>query len=107
MNEPRDLNNEHALRTSTRRWYQFRLRTIFVGMVVLGGLLVAYRAYIEPYRQQQRAMRLIKDLGGTYEASAAETWQRWLFGSDYQNLTFVNLADCDRVDEYLPHVARL
>jgi hypothetical protein len=92
---------------ASRRWYQFRLRTIFVGMVVVGCLLVGYRAYIEPYRQQRRTMNLIKELGGTYESTAAEGWQRRLFGSEYENLTVVNLADCDKVDEYLPHVSRL
>jgi len=52
-------------------------------------------------------MNLIQELGGNYQATAAETWQRWLFGDDCQNVTVVNLADCDKVDEYLPHIQRL
>src|SRR5262245_15576908 len=105
MNEPRNRNDEDARRS--RRWHQFRLRTIFVGMLLIGCLLVVYRAYIEPYRRQRQTMKLIKQLGGTYESTAAESWQRWLLGSEAQNVTVVNLADCDKVDEYLPHVIRL
>ena len=35
------------------RWFQFRLRTLFMLVTAIIGLLVAYRTYIEPYQAQQ------------------------------------------------------
>jgi hypothetical protein len=90
-----------------RRWYQFGLRTLFLLTTVIVGLLAVWRVYAEPYRRQHEAMEVIKRLGGTFETREATAWQRRLFGEDHHDLTLVNLADCDRVEEYLPHVARL
>jgi hypothetical protein len=90
-----------------RRWYQFGLRTLFLLTTFIVGLLALWRAYVEPYRQQREAMEVIKQLGGMLETSEATAWQRWLFGDGSQNVTFVNLADCDLVEQYFPHIAAL
>jgi hypothetical protein len=90
-----------------RRWYQFGLRTLFVLTTGIIGLLLLWRIYIEPYRRQREAMEVIKQLGGTFETTEAATWQRRLFGKDFQNITRVDLAYCDDVDEYFRHIAVL
>jgi hypothetical protein len=82
------------------------LRTLLVLMTVLVGLLVAWREVVEPYRQQRETMTLVEELGGTFQASQPDEWQRWLFGDDFQNLTVVNLADCDEVARYAARIAR-
>jgi hypothetical protein len=90
-----------------RRWYQFGLRSLFLLVTVAVGCVVIVRSYVEPYQQQRHALEAIKALGGKFETSEAPGWQRRLFGADFQDVTALNLADCDKVDEYLPHVARL
>jgi Leucine-rich repeat (LRR) protein len=90
-----------------RRWFQFSLRTLLAVMTLAAGLAVAWRIYVEPYRQQRQTMKLIEHLGGSYQTVAAPGWLRTLFGQDFQNITLVNLADCDTPAAYLGQVAAL
>src|SRR5262245_5692528 len=84
-----------------RRWYQYSLRTLLGFVTLAVALAMAWRVYVEPYRQQRQTMQLIQDLGGTYETTQASKWLRRLYGEDFQNITAVNLADCDRADDYI------
>ena len=43
-----------------RRWFQFSLRTLLSLVTLAAGLLVAWRVYVEPYRQQRL------ELGGCF-----------------------------------------
>src|SRR5262249_35694679 len=90
-----------------RRWYQFGLRSLFLFTTAVVGLLVAWRTYVEPYRQQRDTVEVITRLGGTFEASEALTWQRWVIGGNLQNITRVDLSNCDAVYQFFPHVAEL
>jgi len=38
-----------------RRWFQFSLRTLLIVVMLVAGLLMAWRAYVEP---KQRTMRM-------------------------------------------------
>ncbi len=49
-----------------RRWFQFSLRTLLIVVTLVAGLLVAWRAYVEPYRRQRETMKLVEELGGRY-----------------------------------------
>jgi hypothetical protein len=90
-----------------RRWYQFRLRTLFVAVTAAALALLAYRTYLEPYQAQRQTIELIKKLGGRFEASDPTPWQRRLLGTDHQNLVRVDLADVESPEEYLPAIGRL
>src|SRR5213078_2739273 len=70
--------------------------------------LVAWRTYVEPYRQERQAMELIEDLGGRYSTETrGPAWLTKLFGTDhFQVVTFVDLAECDEPQRYLPTIAR-
>src|SRR5262249_33656226 len=90
-----------------RRWWQFRLRTLLLAVGVVAGVLLGVRAHLAPYRQQRQTMALIEQLHGSYQSAAGPTWLRFVFGSDFQVVTVVNLADCDEPDDYLDAVAHL
>jgi hypothetical protein len=93
--------------TTRRRFFQFRLRTLLALIALIAVGLFAFRLYIEPFRRQRETMGLIERLGGTYQTSAATSWQRQMFGGDFQNITRVDLADCDDPAAYLERVADL
>jgi hypothetical protein len=95
------------LRKRRRRWFQFGLGTLLLITFLVALGLLAYRKYLEPFRRQEEAMRVIKELGGGYQTSAGSAWQQRLFGADFQNITRVDLANCDDPDDYLPLVADL
>ncbi len=40
-----------------RRWFQFSLRTLLIAVTLVAGVLVAWRAYVEPYRRQRETMK--------------------------------------------------
>ena len=42
--------------TRRRRWSQFSLRTLLIVVTLAAGLLVAWRAYVEPYRRQRESL---------------------------------------------------
>ncbi len=52
-------------------------------------------------------MALVERLGGSYQSQPAPKWMSQLAGQDLGDATLVNLADCDRPDEYVAAVARL
>ncbi len=97
-----------SARTSNRRrWFQFSLRGLLLLVVLVALGAYACRSYIEPYRRQRDALKVIGELGGTMETSAPTAWQRWLFGDDFLNITLVDLAHCDDPEKVLTVVADL
>jgi len=40
-----------------RRWFQFSLRSLLIAVTLVAGLLMAWRAYVEPYRRQTTRFR--------------------------------------------------
>ncbi len=50
-----------------RRW-QFTLRRLLVFVVLLALGSLAWRTYVEPFREEQRVMALVEGLGGRYTA---------------------------------------
>ncbi len=76
-------------------------------LAVLAGLLVAWRAYLEPYRRQQQTIELVKKLGGRVVTAESPDWLRRLSGDDCQNVVLVDLADRDAPAEYLDTVVSL
>ncbi len=91
----------------SRRWYQFTVRAVLALVLLAGLLLTGWRIYIAPYRAQADAVELIKRLGGSYQADAAPAWMSRLAGFEVQDVTLVNLADCDTPDEYIEQIVRL
>jgi hypothetical protein len=89
-----------------RRWYQFSLRTLLIVVTFVAGFAFAWMRAIEPYRLQREAMAVIGRLGGTYKAEEATGWIRYL-DRNAQDVFVVDLANCDKPDEFLPHLARL
>jgi len=96
-----------------RRWFQFRLRSLLILVAVTAVALAAFRIWVEPYRRQQAAISVIKDLGGTFKTEASDVWlRRWfgaerIFGYELQDLVVVDLADCEEPHAYLNHIRRL
>jgi hypothetical protein len=91
----------------TLRWFQFRLRTLLLLIALTAIGLMGWQTYLAPYYVQRQTMRLIDKLGGRYQTSAPDQWQRRLFGDNFENLTFVDLSDCDDPAIYLKQVAVL
>ncbi len=65
------------------RWFQFSLLAMLIAATLVAGLLVAWRAYVEPYRRQREVMELIEELGGSCKTEpGGPSWLRELFGDD-------------------------
>jgi hypothetical protein len=82
-----------------RRWFQFSLTALLALTTLAAGLLLAWRAYVEPFRLQRGAMAAIEELGGSYatELGAAD-WLVRIFGaSNFQNVVSTNLGREDDV----------
>jgi hypothetical protein len=52
-------------------------------------------------------MKLIEQLGGSYQSEAETTWLRFVLGDQFHNVTLANLADCDDPEAYLEAISRL
>jgi internalin A len=90
-----------------RRWFQFSLRTLLIIAALAAVGALAWRSYVAPYHQQRKTMTLVEKLGGSYKTAQAGPWLRRLYGQDFQNVTLVNLADCDDPAAYLDQVTAL
>jgi hypothetical protein len=77
-----------------------------IATAAAAGLAFAWIKTIEPYRLQREAMAVITKLGGSYKTEDAAGWVRYL-DKDAQDVVVVDLADCDKPEEYLPHLLRL
>src|SRR5262249_38107554 len=75
-------------------------------VAIVACLAFAYVKIIEPYRLQREAMAAINKLGGSYTTEDATGWIKYL-DKNPQDVVVVDLADCDKPDEYLPHLGRL
>ncbi len=109
-NEPGLVKSGGSARSQApRRRFQFRLLTLFLLTALCAVGLFAWRTIADalPYREQPRTAALIAELGGSYQTAEASGWHRRLFGSSLQNLVLVNLADCDRPEDYINPVAGL
>ena len=96
-------------RKRSRPWLQISLRTLLVIMTLAAVGAGAWRWYEGPFRRQRHAMRVIEKAGGSYEAIAAgPAWLRAARRQGaFQNITLVNVADCDDADAYLDDVSTL
>ena len=92
-----------------RRWFQFSLRSLLIAVTLVAGLLVAWRAYVEPYRRQREVMKLIEELGGEYNTEpGGPSWLRGIFGDDnFQNIIEISLRSTDVSDADLTHLKGL
>jgi hypothetical protein len=76
-------------------------------MTLVAGLLVAWRQLAEPYGRQRQTMKLVRNLGGKFQTVEAAPWQRAILGDHLQDVTLVDLADCDEPDQYISQIAEL
>src|SRR6185436_8119742 len=82
-----------------RRWYQFSLKAVFVGMTLLSLGLGVWLKCIEPAERQRAMARRVERLGGYVryaEASADERWpvptlRHWLPRDYFDALIEINL----------------
>ena len=92
-----------------RRRFQFSLRSLLILVTLVAGLLVAWRVYVEPYRRQREAMKLIEELGGQYKTEArSPAWmRRWVEAGNFQDVTAVSLGGPKVSDADLAHLTEL
>jgi hypothetical protein len=90
-----------------RRWLQFSLRTLLVLTALAAGAMLAWRAYVEPYRRQRQTLALVEQLGARCQTEIAPGWLRRILGGDLQNIVLLDLSDCDEPDRYIEPVAAL
>ena len=106
-----------------RRWFQFRMRTLLVGMAVAGCGLGWLGVKVRDARRQQADVAAILKLGGSaeydYDNDAegnrvpnamppGPAWLRAVLGDDFfRDVTGVELADTPATDADLEHVRKL
>ena len=94
------------------RWFQFRLRTLLIVVLVLSLPLSWFAVRLERARRQKEAVAAVRELDGEviYEPKA-RAWQplfaplRSLLGRDFTDkVTHVLLQHTDATDDVLDHV---
>ena len=92
-----------ADKSPKRRWFQFRLRTLLIAILVLSVPLSWFAVRKEKARRQREAVEEIERLGGTvfypYDGLLVppkRTWLRKLLGNDFfdkvDSVTYVNFG---------------
>jgi hypothetical protein len=94
-----------------RRWLQFRLRTLLIGVLLLSACLSGYVWLRERARRQAKAVATLREMGVyvIYESDASDTgeesmvpWRRWESGSDllsrdfFENVVGVTAGEFDK-----------
>jgi hypothetical protein len=96
---------------SKRRFVQFSLRGALLAITVIALGLVAWRIYMQPYRDQQNLMHRIEALGGRYTTeTGGPAWLRKLLGDGhFQEITLADVANANPADylEAIIHLPRL
>ena len=99
-----------------RRWLQFRLRTLFVGITVVAAALGLWLGYIAPAERQRASVRGVEELGGKIryaDAPVGELWpvtelREWLPRDYFDAVEAVDLYGHHRlVDADLRHLEGL
>jgi hypothetical protein len=103
---PHDQAKQTDAAGRRRRWWQFGLRALLFLVLLIALGLLACRQYLKPYWRQQQTVALVEKLGGTCQTTEVSQWWLRLAGSA-QNVTQVNLADCDDPNAYVAEVAEL
>jgi hypothetical protein len=93
-----------------RRWSQFRLRTLLLGMLLFSVVLAVLAPFVESYRREWRIYRqLLRRLPETAQVTLEPKAPVWLraFGAEryMQRIVAIDAFDCD--DEMLADVAGL
>jgi hypothetical protein len=101
--------SEKAKAKRPQRWFQISVRTLLVLVTLAAIAAGAWRWYTEPFRRQRHAMAAIEKAGGSYETvPGGPAWLRRVVGeSSFQNVVFVNVADCGDPAEYIDYVVNL
>src|SRR5215831_18099872 len=70
---------------SKRRWYQFGLRTFFLGILVIAIGCGWFAVKLQAARKQRMAVATIREWGGDigYSSSPAPDWLMHLLGEDF------------------------
>ena len=96
-----------------RRWFQFRLRTLLIAILVLSLPLSWFGARLQKARRQREAVEAIERLGGrvmydwetSFQRPNGPSWLRPLLGSDFfDKVRLVNLMDARVTDAEVNHI---
>lgn len=64
-----------------RRWFQYRLRTLLIVIVMAALVSAAWAKYVEPYRRERQLERMVTALGGSVSTEAAgPEWLQLIVG---------------------------
>jgi hypothetical protein len=93
------------VRKSRRRWFQFSLRSL-MGLVTLTvALLVAFRVWVAPYREQRAAIAAFEEMGARYSTKEAPKWiARLLQDPKLSVVVWVDLRTIQDPQKYMRHV---
>lgn len=103
--------------TTHRRWFQFRLRTLLIVVLVLSLPLSWFGARLRKARRQRAAVEAIERAGGSwfyycstsgFSTQPYPTWLRGLLGDDFLfNVKMVDCGKTDFCDEEARHLSSL
>jgi hypothetical protein len=97
-------NLSHTPRRGRR--LQFALSSLLIVVTACAVAAYVLRSGLEPYRRQRQTMALVQNLGGRVDSREAGAWLLLLV-DDCQNVTLVDVADCDDPGNYLDDVVLL